>query len=82
MGADGEIINMGTVGNPKKGGIHNALNPVAGVPSQRPLIILKTRKEQWELMQSWPEAQQKHFRSLKTADEAEAYLASQGYGMA
>jgi len=39
MGADGEIINMGTVGNPKKGGIHNALNPVAGVPSQRPLLI-------------------------------------------
>ena len=76
-----------SVPKPKKGGEFNAFTPVVGLddpvtPSQRPvIIILKTREEQMAVMTSWPEAQQTHFRSMKNEAEANAYLASQGYGM-
>ena len=33
MGADGEMINMASVGKPRKGGGHNAYNPVVPVNS-------------------------------------------------
>jgi len=46
MGADGEMINMASVGKPKKGGIFNALNPVnSSVP-------VMTREDQEKLMRS------------------------------
>ena len=44
--------------------------------------ILKNRKEQWDEMQTWDDETQAEFRSMKTADEAEAWLASKGYAMA
>ena len=80
MGADGEMINMASVGKPKKGEIFNALNPVASsVPRERPLKKLTTQKEMMQLVFSWPEEKQAEFRSLKTDAEATAYLAKEGY---
>ena len=46
LGADGEMINMASVGKPKKGGIHNALKSVApSVPRARVLTPTPERKE-------------------------------------
>ena len=63
--------------------MHNALKPIApSVPSQRPLKILKTREEQWAVLESFDDETKAEFKSIKTADEAKAWLASKGYGMA
>ena len=46
MGADGEMINMASVGKPKKGEIFNALNPVASsVPRERTLKLITNQGE-------------------------------------
>ena len=82
LGSDGKWANEASIytGKPKKGGIHNALNPVASsVPRERPLKRLTTQKQQMELVFSWPEEKQAEFRSMKNDAEATAYLANEGY---
>jgi hypothetical protein len=51
MGADGEMINMASVGKPAKGGIHTALKPVdSGFSNQKSAqqIMRETKKRKAE----------------------------------
>ena len=84
-GPDGKMISSLSIpnpvyGKPRKGGGHNAYNPVASsVPRERPLKKLTTQKEMMQLVFSWPEEKQAEFRSMKSEAEATAYLANEGY---